>query len=589
MLLASCADQSGDTSGLFNAGQSGGQQQSGPSDSTAPTLLSTNINANTYGSSDTINIVVQFDEVVLVNGNPRIEIIMESQSSSNLYANYSSGSGSATLTFSYNVSAGDGDSDGITLASNIDLNFATIRDAAANNATINLTATNFASVLVDSQAPMINSFIEPANGTYADGGGELLFQVNFTEAVTITGTPRIPINLGGSTVYATYQSGSGTAGLEFSYAIQSGDNDSDGVTLLGTSIDPNGGTVRAVADSDNAALGFSAYLDSMAAVLVDTSSGIIAPDQVTGVSTAPTTVNTELSVSWAIPNDNSTAIIDYTVQYREQGQSTWNTVSPKPTSNIATITGLSAGITYEIRVAANNGLLGSYSSISTAEIFDVMSLNPIAWLSATDISNGGSEPNNGDKVDSWSDLTGVASDATESNPSLQPEYQTNVQNGLPAVYFDGTHSRGLEGSFTRLNNSGLTVFLVGKMDSVTPRRCFFEFYSTTITRRGFFFTYGFNEASTNRGLDDSGFNVWSAYDDGSKTDLWENGTSMYTDINNWGATAFTGSGAYVLGDDQTGGDEFKGYIGEFLIFDRQLTPTERSQVETYLKNKWGTP
>ena len=218
--------------------------------------------------------------------------------------------------------------------------------------------------------PAIESFIEPANGTYSDSGGVLLFQVNFEADVIVTGTPRLNLNIGGVTRYATYQSGSGSSGLEFIYAIQSGDNDSDGITLSSTSIQLNGGSIKAVSDSENAELSFASELDSLASVLVDTASGIVAPAQVSGVSTAPTTSNTQLNVAWAAPNNNGTAIINYSVQYRQEGVSTWINVSPNPINNYTTMSGLVAGVTYEIRVAANNGLLGPYSAISTAEIFD---------------------------------------------------------------------------------------------------------------------------------------------------------------------------------------------------------------------------
>jgi hypothetical protein len=200
----------------------------------------------------------------------------------------------------------------------------------------------------------------------------------------------------------------------------------------------------------------------MALVLVNTSSGITAPNQVTGFSTAPTTSNTSLAVAWSIPNNNGTSIVNYAFQYRVQGQSTWTTVNPAPTSSSTVVSGLSAGITYEVRVAGNNGLLGSYSSISTAEIFDVLSLNPIAWLSSTDITNGGSEPINEDKIGNWVDLTGAATDATESNTANQPTYETNVQNGLPAVKFDETQSNLWENGvnkYTNMNNyAGLSKY-----------------------------------------------------------------------------------------------------------------------------------
>jgi hypothetical protein len=349
-----------------------------------------------------------------------------------------------------------------------------------------------------------------------------------------------------------------------------------GASLIGTS----GG---------NAQTDLSSFGIDLSNVIIDNSGSVIAPNKVLNVATAPTTNNSQLQVTWSVPLDNGTAIVNYLVQYRENGTTAWATLNPRPTTNTAIISGLSSGVTYDIRVAANNSFIGEYSDIAQAEIFDVLSLNPIAWLSATDINNGGASPNHGDKISSWSDLTGQATDAVEIDINRQPTYRTNVFNGMPAVYFDGTLSQGLEGTFTRSNNGGLTVLVVGKLDTNNQRQCLFEFYEVNGSDRGFFFNYGFNEASTNYNLDDTSFNLWTAYDDGTRTDFWENGTNLYTDKNNWTNTSFTGDGSYVLGDDQTGNDEFAGYIGEFLIFDRELTAQELSTLQNYLKNKWGTP
>lgn len=560
-------------------------------DSTAPSITNVNISDNTYGLGDSITIQVDFDDNVTIIGSPRIELSFESQSQSNIYANLVSGDGTSSLIFNYSIATGDSDSNGIGLISSIDLNAATMKDDNSNDVNLTLSTTTFTNVYVDTQSPYITSFVEPANGTYTENG-ELLFQVNFSEAVTITGTPRIILNIGGVTRYADYDSGSGTTGLEFKYIVQTTDDDNDGIAIISSSIDLNTGSILATSDNDIAALSFSLYQDSTAGVLIDNSSGITPPDQVNGVTTAPTTSGTTLNISWAVPNDNGTSIINYIVQYREQGTSTWMNAST-PSSNSTSINGLSSGVTYEIRVAANNGLIGAYSSVSTVEIFDIMSLNPIAWLSSTDITDGGAEPIHGDKIATWKDLTGTATDATEANPTKQPTYHTNVQNGLPAIYFDGTLDRGLQGGFTRTTNNGLTMILVGRFNG-TARRAFFEFHQTgggtsPGDPRGFFFTYGFNNASVNYNLNNTQFNIWDAYDTGTQTNFYENGNTIYTNFSNWGNTAFTGSGSYVLGDDQTGGDRLDGYIGELLIFDGPLTNNQLTTLRSYLKNKWGTP
>ena len=63
----------------------------------------------------------------------------------------------------------------------------------------------------------------------------LNFTVTASEPVTVTGTPRLAIDVGGVTRYATYASGTGTAALTFSYAVQAGDFDANGITLVSPS------------------------------------------------------------------------------------------------------------------------------------------------------------------------------------------------------------------------------------------------------------------------------------------------------------------------------------------------------------------
>lgn len=555
-------------------------------DTVPPTIISETIAARTYILGDEINLKLKFSEKVFIEGSPRMELILTERSEDNLYANLISGSGTDELVFTYTIKEGDA-SNGITLG---ELTEGRVSDRSGNDASRTLVGSDLSGVIVHSDQAKIISFNEPTNGTYGLNG-ELLFQINFSENVTVSGLPQIEIKIDEASVWAQYKSGSGSSGLEFSYTIQADQNDTDGIEILSNSIDLNSGEIRSAADNYQSALGFSTFKDPTTSVLVNTALNITPASKVQGVTTAPTTSNTTLSCSWATPNNNGTQIIDYSVQYRPLGDSTWQNVSPNPTTSQVNVPNLDAGITYEFRVAANNGILGEYSDTSTAKIFDVSALNPIAWLSATNVTNGGAQPAHNEKISSWADLTGSAQNAVEPETLRQPTFETNVFNGLPAVRFNG-EAQGLRGTFERTNNAGLTIFVVGKMDTNNRRECFFEFFSTTASRRGFFFNYGFNEATTNFNLDDTTFNLWSAYDDGNKTDFYENDQTIYIDRNNWGSgqsTSFVGSGAYILGDDQTGGDALHGYIGEFLIFDKELNVQETQALKTYLKNKWGTP
>lgn len=116
----------------------------------------------------------------------------------------------------------------------------------------------------DATAPSLTSVSAPANGSYKQDQ-HLDFTANFTESVTVSGTPRFILNIGGATRYANYLSGSGTASLVFRYTVQASMNDSNGINI--GSLQLNGGTIQDAA-SNSADLSFLA--PDTALVLVDT-------------------------------------------------------------------------------------------------------------------------------------------------------------------------------------------------------------------------------------------------------------------------------------------------------------------------------
>lgn len=111
--------------------------------------------------------------------------------------------------------------------------------------------------------PTITAITPPANGTYSTGQ-TLSFTVTFSSAVTVStagGTPYLSLSAitgsvgTGNLAKATYQSGSGTATLIFSYTVVSTDSAPTGLTMT-SSITLAGGTIQ----SGNACamLGFTA-------------------------------------------------------------------------------------------------------------------------------------------------------------------------------------------------------------------------------------------------------------------------------------------------------------------------------------------
>ena len=108
---------------------------------------------------------------------------------------------------------------------------------------------------IDLTGPEVTSIDQvTSDGVYTDDDANpsnsdtVTFTVNFDEATTITGTPRLPLtnitDANGNTVYATYVSGSGTASATFVYTVQDGDI-SGGIDIASTSsLDLNGGQYK---------------------------------------------------------------------------------------------------------------------------------------------------------------------------------------------------------------------------------------------------------------------------------------------------------------------------------------------------------
>ena len=98
------------------------------------------------------------------------------------------------------------------------------------------------SLALASPAKGITAVVPPTAGTYKVGA-TLTFALTTGEAVTVTGTPRLALTIGAETRHATYASGSGTTNLGFTYTVQAGDTDADGISVASTSVDLNSGTV----------------------------------------------------------------------------------------------------------------------------------------------------------------------------------------------------------------------------------------------------------------------------------------------------------------------------------------------------------
>lgn len=151
--------------------------------------------------------------------------------------------GTSTLFFEYFVQAGDFDITGFAVT--LDTNGSVITDLAGNaqtNFTLSMGATT--GIHVDTIASTVQTVSGNNIGTYATGS-VLQANLTFNEIVYVTGTPKIALNIGGTTKYATYLSGSGTTRIDFRYTVESGllDNDDSGPTVV-FPILLEGGTIK---------------------------------------------------------------------------------------------------------------------------------------------------------------------------------------------------------------------------------------------------------------------------------------------------------------------------------------------------------
>jgi hypothetical protein len=237
-LIASCADQSSDTSGLISAPASTPETPAEPESNAPAEIESVTVNNSVYGEGATIYFNVEFDKNIIVTGSPRIELNIGGNTR---YAEYVIGSGSSVLQFSYTVASPDADNDGISMVSPIQLNGGTLKDSQNEMASLSYSVPNTSTLLVETTQPTISNITLPTDATYKTDDA-IEFTIHFSETVFVNGTPRMQLTLGNSTVYADYVSGHNSSDLLFSYTVVSNDEDNDGINYQ--DLDLNGGSIR---------------------------------------------------------------------------------------------------------------------------------------------------------------------------------------------------------------------------------------------------------------------------------------------------------------------------------------------------------
>ena len=211
---------------------------------------------------------------------------------------YVSGSGTADLVFAYTVQSGDVDSDGVSLCSDTSLH-RTCGGITKNGGTIMATADdttvplNYAELgnqaahgIGGPQVIGVAMQSAPASGDTYAAAETVTVRLTFAEAVDVTGTPFVYLNVGGAVRKAVFTSGSGSANLDFAFTVQAADFDANGVSVCSSRlldrgcgwVQLDGGAIVASADALVADLVLPAQ-DDQSGHKVDGTPVTIVPDQ----------------------------------------------------------------------------------------------------------------------------------------------------------------------------------------------------------------------------------------------------------------------------------------------------------------------
>ena len=264
----------------------------------------------------------------------------------------------------------------------------------------------------------------------SDPGGDVTYQgsdviqltATFSEAVTVTGTPRIPFTLGTATKQANYTSGSTSTKLVFAYTVASGDTDTDGIAVAANALELNGGTIKS-SGSVNANLAHTA-LSADANHKVDGSG--------TQDTTAPTvssaTVNgSALTITFSETLDTRDVAKPATSDFAVKVNSTARTV------NAVAVSGTTVSLSLSSAVSAGDTVTVSYTQPSEKALQDHVGANDVASFSDQAVSHVPTVSSVALTSDPGADLTYTGNEKIQATVTFSEAVTVDTTNGTPLL------------------------------------------------------------------------------------------------------------------------------------------------------------
>ncbi len=207
------------------------------------------------------------------------------------------------------------------------------------------------------------------------------------------------------------------------------------------------------------------------------------------------------------------------------------------------------------------------------------------WLDAGAIAGA----SDGDPIGQWSDLSGNAHHASQTDPARQPVYVADAAGGRPALFFDGADDGMVTGLDLGTNVTPYTVFAVfNTRSSVGALRRAVQgsqnwLVGPYVNELRHYTPSGGWAANPGPPASAGQFFLTEAHNTGAATTFLVDATDVTTNpasIGSPGVVHLAGSGNYP-------NEVLDGDIAEVIVYDRALSGTEQRAVSAYLKQKYG--
>lgn len=215
------------------------------------------------------------------------------------------------------------------------------------------------------------------------------------------------------------------------------------------------------------------------------------------------------------------------------------------------------------------------------------------WI---DMQNSGSITQSLGLISQINDLSGNGNNLTQAIAANQFSYSATAFNSKPGAVRSGTPNTQLMTLVSSIYYLPSTIIFVGYINNTSNNNTFggtgFSYYWTKLQGAGTDTYSDPGECSTSGTVitANTAFDMMLIIPSSSAS-----ATSTYVD--NVLATNGSCSGTYAAGQtvDRLGynsfnaGNNFKGAFGEILVYNKAISGSDRANLYTYIKNKWGTP